>query len=78
MLNLSKNNITCLAAKSVAGVLTACSDKLRVLLIHFNRIMGKGGQEIAAAIRTATALQVLDISYNSITAAGHKNQIPEY
>jgi hypothetical protein len=34
--------------------------------------MGKGGQEIAAGVKNATALKVFDISYNSITALGRK------
>ncbi len=56
VLNLSKNKLTCIAAKTIGSLITACSNKLRVLLIHYNRIMGKGGQEIAAGIKTATAL----------------------
>jgi hypothetical protein len=34
----------------------ACADKLQVLLIHYNQIMGKGGQEIATGIKLSNAL----------------------
>jgi len=42
-LNVSKNKLTCEGAKSISSLITCCANKLQVLLIHYNQIMGKGG-----------------------------------
>ena len=38
---------------------------LRILFLHYNRILGRGGAEIAKALQNSE-VQVLDISFNSI------------
>ena len=38
--------------------------------MHYNKVMGHGGNEIAAAIGLSKNLQVFDISWNSICSAG--------
>ena len=38
--------------------------------MHYNRVMGFGGVEIADAIAESKSLQVFDISYNSICGSG--------
>ena len=48
-LNVSKNKITCKGG-SLIGELISSSSKLRVLLMQFNQVMGKGGQAIANSI----------------------------
>ena len=70
-LNLSKNNITDVGARSVARLIQD-AEKLRLLLLHYNKIMGFGGIEIADAISMNETLQVFDISFNSICGAGIK------
>ena len=68
-LNLSKNEITDYGARYLALLLYECHS-LRSLLIHYNRILGRGGAEVARAIRHTNELYVLDISYNSIGGGG--------
>ena len=77
-LSLSKNSITDVGARSVARLIQS-APSLRLLFLHYNRIMGFGGMEIADAIAAAAAtqeegegLQVLDISFNSICGTGMK------
>ncbi len=48
-LNVSNNKITCKGG-SLIGELISSSSKLRVLLMQFNQVMGKGGQSIANSI----------------------------
>ena len=50
---------------------------LRVLLLKYNSIMGKGGAAIAKAIQFSEKMQILDISFNSITGMGYKEFPPE-
>ena len=38
--------------------------------MHYNRILGFGGVELADAIGSSKSLQVLDISYNSLCGTG--------
>ena len=70
-LNLCKNNITDVGARSVARLIQE-GENLRLLLLHYNKIMGFGGIEIAEAIAVSESLQVFDISFNSICGAGIK------
>jgi hypothetical protein len=55
-LNVSKNKISCIGAKAIGNLLVACADKLQVLLVHYNQIMGKGGREIAAGVKVSNSL----------------------
>ena len=54
-LNVSKNNITDTGAKSIANLIKY-SSKLRLLFLHYNKIMGIGGLEIAKAIEGSKSL----------------------
>ena len=74
--NASKNNITDTGAKSIANLIKYCS-KLRLLFLHYNKIMGIGGLEIAKAIEGSNSIQVFDISFNSIAGSGFKILKPE-
>ena len=69
--NVSKNGITDVGAKALARLIRYCP-KLRLLFLHYNKIMGLGGIEIADSIGVSKSLQVLDISFNSITGIGIK------
>ena len=42
--------------------------------MHYNRVLGRGGAEIAKAIKATNELQILDISYNTI-GGGHKKKV---
>ena len=68
-LNVSKNNITDAGARDIALLIQQCPT-LRLLFLHYNRIMGFGGVEIADAVGSSKSLQVLDISYNSLCGSG--------
>ena len=70
-LNISKNGITDVGAKSIARLISFCP-KLRLLFLHYNKILGIGGLDIADAIGNSKSLQVFDISFNSITGTGMK------
>ena len=48
-LNVSDNEISDFGARNLAILLCEC-DTLRVLFLHYNRVMGRGGGEIARAI----------------------------
>ena len=52
---MSKNNITDIGAKSVAKLISNCP-KLRLLFLHYNKIMGIGGVEIAKAVEASKSL----------------------
>ena len=45
-------------------------------MVHYNRILGRGGAEVALAIRKTNDLRVLDMSYNTI--GGGKNKKVAY
>jgi len=49
VLNISKNDLTDLYAEELAKMIILCK-RLRVLLAHKNRFMGKGGSFIAKAV----------------------------
>ena len=68
-MNVSKNNITDAGARDLALLIQECP-ALRLLFMHYNRVLGFGGVEIAEAIGGSKSLQVFDISYNSICGSG--------
>jgi outer membrane phospholipase A len=39
--------------------------KIKALLLHWNKIMGRGAQRLAKAIEMNTSLQIFDASFNS-------------
>ena len=47
---------------------------LKSLLVHDNRILGRGGADIATAIKETNDLQILDISFNTI-GGGTRNKV---
>ena len=68
-LNVSRNEIGDMGARALA-LLIKESTKLRLLFMHYNRVLGFGGDEIAEAVGQSKSLQVLDISWNSICSSG--------
>ena len=68
-LNVSKNEITDTGARDLALLIQEC-ERLRLLFLHYNRVLGFGGVEIAEAIGRSKSLQVLDISFNSLCGTG--------
>ena len=54
-LNISKNGITDEGAKSISRLIKFCP-KLRLLFLHYNKIMGIGGLDIAEAIGISKSL----------------------
>jgi len=64
-LNVSRCAISDFGARSLAKLVFECTS-LRVLFMAYNRVMGRGGAEIARALKVNSVLEVLDISYNSV------------
>ena len=75
-LNVSKNGITDVGAVAIAKLIRFCPN-LRLLFLHYNKIMGIGGLDIAHSVGLSKSLQVFDISFNSITGSGFKIQKDE-
>jgi len=65
IVNLCKNNITCLGAEYISGVIRRRDLKVRAILLNWNKIMGKGSIQLAMAIEDNQVLQILDCSFNS-------------
>jgi len=76
VLNLSKNNITDQGVgvysssqheegTGLCKVLRHCKN-IRGLFLHFNRILGPGGAQLARSLTSNRFLKVLDISFNQI------------
>jgi hypothetical protein len=65
ILNLSKNSITCAGADYLAVLLRRKDIGLKALLIHWNKILGRGSGVLAKAIEDNISLQIFDASFNS-------------
>ena len=65
IINLSKNNISCIGAEYISQVIRRRDMKLRAILLNWNKIMGKGSIQLAMAIEDNSCLQILDCSFNS-------------
>jgi Leucine-rich repeat (LRR) protein len=65
VLNLSKCSITDVGAEYVANLLKLEGSKIKALLLHWNKIMGRGAGLIARAIEENSALRIFDASFNS-------------
>lgn len=65
IINLSKNNISCIGAEYICQVIRRRDLKLRAILLNWNKIMGKGSIQLAMAIEDNSCLQILDCSFNS-------------
>ena len=50
ILNLCKNNITCLGAEYLSTVLRRRDLKVKAILLNWNKIMGKGSIQLAMAM----------------------------
>ena len=65
ILNLSKNSITCAGADYLAVLLRRKDIHLKALLIHWNKILGRGSGVLAKAIEDNISVQIFDASFNS-------------
>jgi Ran GTPase-activating protein (RanGAP) involved in mRNA processing and transport len=65
VLNLSRNNLTDASVAPICEVLDQCQS-LDSLYLHYNKIFGKGGMQIAEALEHNGNLQILDISFNAL------------
>jgi Ran GTPase-activating protein (RanGAP) involved in mRNA processing and transport len=65
VLNMSKCNITDYGAQYISELLSEPGIQIRVLLLHWNRIRGKGATQLAKAVKVNNSLQVLDASFNA-------------
>ena len=65
IINLSKNNISCIGAEYISQMIRRRDLKLRAILLNWNKIMGKGSIQLASAIEDNSLLQILDCSFNS-------------
>ena len=65
ILNLSKNSITCQGAEYLAVLLRRKDIRVQALLIHWNKILGRGSGILAKAIEDNSTLQIFDASFNS-------------
>ena len=65
VLNLSKNDITDIGVKWICKIIYHCNT-LKGLFLHYNRILGKGGYDLARILTDNSILEVLDVSFNSI------------
>ena len=68
-LNVSKNEISDAGARDIARLINECPT-LRLLFMHYNRVLGFGSVEIAEAIKNSKSLQVFDISFNALCGSG--------
>lgn len=50
VLNLSKCNITCLGADAIAKLLMLKTCRIKSILLHWNKIMGRGSTLLARAL----------------------------
>jgi len=74
--NVNRNKIEDAGARDLAILIQECPN-LRLLFLHFNRIMGFGGTEIAEAVKNSKSLQVLDVSFNSLCSNGRAKKKEE-
>ena len=65
VLNLSKCSITDVGAEYVANLLKLQGSKIKALLLHWNKIMGRGAGLIARALEENSVLRIFDASFNS-------------
>ena len=70
VLDLSSNKVTDEAAFKIAELISVEESNLRVLMVKYNSILGKGGVQIANAVKVSKSLQIIDLSFNSITGLG--------
>ena len=68
-MNVAHNEISDAGARDLALLVQECN-KLRLLFMGYNRVLGFGGVEIAEAIGRSKSLQVFDISFNSLCGTG--------
>lgn len=50
VLNMSKCNITCVGAEVIAKLLLLKTCRIKCILLHWNKIMGRGSSALARAI----------------------------
>ncbi len=74
MLNLSKCGITDYGAQSLSELLMEPGMQLRTLLLHWNRIRGKGAIAIARGIKQNNSLLILDASFNAFGSSQLKRK----
>lgn len=72
VLNLSKCSITDIGASQIAQVVASPSLIIKSLLLHWNRIRGRGSCMLAKALRRNQSLQVFDASFNSFGSSSLK------
>lgn len=65
VLNISKCNITDIGAEFIAELLKAKNLQLKALLMHWNKITGRGSAHLAAAMDVNESLSIFDASFNS-------------
>lgn len=66
VLNLSKCNITDISTEQIASLLTDSYLKIKVLVLHWNKIKGKGSENLAKAVYDNTSIQIFDASFNNM------------
>jgi hypothetical protein len=70
-LNVSRCEISDFGARSLAKLIFELNS-LKTLYTSYNRIMGRGGAEIARSIKESKSLQIFDIGYNSVCGGRSK------
>lgn len=65
VLNLSKCGITDYGAQVISEMLSESGMVIRTLLLHWNRIRGKGAVALAKGVKTNNSLLILDASFNA-------------
>lgn len=65
VLNLSKCAITCEGACQIANILENRQLKIKALVLHWNKIRGRGSCQLAKAVKFNTTLLIFDASFNS-------------
>ena len=65
-ISLAGNFITDMGAESIADFLDYASQRLKVLVLHWNKITYKGGLKIANVLKLNQTLKVLDLSWNTL------------
>jgi len=74
VLNLSKCGVTDYGAQAISEMLQESGMSLRTLLLHWNRIRGKGAVSLAKGVKHNNSLLILDASFNAFGSSSLKRK----
>ena len=72
VLNISKCSITDVGAEYIAELLKVKDLQLKALIMHWNKITGRGSIHLAGAIDVNESLSIFDASFNSFGSSHSK------